>query len=381
MTEIKTSKKKYIGIITWLGTGNFGTSLQSYALHRKLEEMGYRVCFVPYFNAASFTLWAKIKKFRNYPKLWAKFFLNKYIEIRNQSNKSKIHFFNKNNYNVQLIDTQKEYDKILQEIDVFVTGSDQIWNCYHAFEPFYFLSFAENVKRIAYASSIGTSDFPKKFEAKVKNLLSKFNHISVREKSTVPLLKKLLNRNDIRQVVDPTFLLDEKHWLSFAEKAKIEINLPEKYILCYFVGDKSCTEQMISEVREQLGINNIIIIPALENTDVLFSNAIIYRKAGPYEFVYLISRAEFICTDSFHATAISIIMQKNFIEFMRFKNDDEKSQNSRIYDLLNQYQLINRLYKHNDLSLFSPIDYISVTKIVQKDREDCLTYLKNSIEQ
>ena len=30
-------------IVTWLGTGNFGTSLQSYALHMKLSEMGYNV--------------------------------------------------------------------------------------------------------------------------------------------------------------------------------------------------------------------------------------------------------------------------------------------------------------------------------------------------
>ena len=38
--------KKKIAIVTWLGWGNFGTSLQSYALHHKLEMMGYDVCYL-----------------------------------------------------------------------------------------------------------------------------------------------------------------------------------------------------------------------------------------------------------------------------------------------------------------------------------------------
>ncbi|WP_320167931.1 polysaccharide pyruvyl transferase family protein [Mangrovibacterium marinum] len=368
-----------IGIVTWLGTGNFGTSLQSYALHRKLEEIGYDVCFLPYFSFSEFTLYGKFKKIlRSSKHLAAVIFKRLFFGAKHQS---KIQLFNKYNYNIRVVSTQKQYEKLLQNIDVFVTGSDQIWNCYHSFNPFYFLSFAGNVKRVAYASSIGTTTFPKDKESEIGALLSKFKHIGVREKTAVSLIKNLLNRTDVRQVVDPTFLLDKKHWLSFAENAKIEFEVPEKYILCYFVGNESCTEQQLEAVRQQLEINNIIVIPAMENAEIRFSNALIYRNAGPYEFVHLISHATCVCTDSFHATAISIITQKNFIEFMRFKDNDKKSQNSRIYDLLNHYGLMNRLYKSNDSTLFDPIDYTEVAKKVQIDREDCLEYLKNSIDQ
>lgn len=51
-------KKIKIALVTWLGTGNFGTSLQSYALHKKLEDLGYDVCILHPFvfmNGTSFS--------------------------------------------------------------------------------------------------------------------------------------------------------------------------------------------------------------------------------------------------------------------------------------------------------------------------------------
>lgn len=368
-----------ICIVTWLGTGNFGTSLQSYALHKKLQEMGYDVCLLHYFNPSDFTLPGKTKRIYRYLKLWAKNIIN-LICLRTK-NRRKIRLFNKHNYNIRSVSNQQLYKRLLQDIDVFITGSDQIWNCYNSYKPFYFLSFAGNVKRVAYASSMGTTAFPKDKESEIKTLLSKFNHIGVREKNSASLIGNLLNRTDVRQVVDPTFLLDEKHWQSFAEKAKIEFKVPEHYILCYFVGNESCTERQLEDIKQQLKINNVIIIPSLENTDIHFPNALIYPNAGPYEFVYLISHAAYVCTDSFHATAISINMEKDFIEFLRFSDDDKKSQNSRIYDVLQHYGLMNRLYNYHDATLFNSIDYKEVTKTVRTDREDCLIYLKNSIEQ
>ncbi len=369
---------KKICIVTWLGTGNFGTSLQSYALHRKLEEMGYDVCVLSYFNYSDFTVLTKIKKFLRYPIQYAKNILKRlFFESINQR---KIRLFNRFNYNICYIFSKYQYKKLIHNTDVFITGSDQIWNCYHSYDPFYFLSFAGHVKRVAYASSIGTNDFPKDKEKKIKVLLSQFKHIGVREKTAVLLLRKLLNRSDIKQVVDPTFLLDENHWQNFANKANIDIEIPKKYILCYFVGRESYNEKQVEDVKQKFGINNIIIITALENKNINISNGIVYNNAGPYEFVNLISHATCVCTDSFHATAISIIMRKDFIEFLRFKDDDKRSQNSRIYDVLKHYGLMDRLYKTYDESLFDSIDYTEITKKIMLDREECLEFLKNSIE-
>ncbi len=368
-----------ICLITWLGKGNFGTSLQSYALHKKLEEeVDYEVCFLPYFSLSDFKVSAKIKTIIRLPKQITKNIL--YIVYNKKANRKKIQSFNKANYNIHSLSSQKQYEELLKEVDVFITGSDQIWNCYHSYNPFYFLSFAGSVKRIAYASSMGTKDFPEDKKEEIKVLLSKFKHISVREESAVGVLKKLLNRTDVRQVIDPTFLLNKNHWQNFSENAKIEFEIPNKYMLCYFVGKESYREKDIESIKLKLGIKKVIIIPSLENPNINFPNGTTYKKAGPYEFIKLIAKSSFVCTDSFHATTISIIMEKNFIEFLRFKDDDKKSQNSRIYDLLKHYGLMNRLYKFQDAALYKPIDYTHITKLVQVDREDCLKYLKNSIE-
>lgn len=41
--------EKNIVLVTWIGNGNYGTSLQSFALHRKLEMLGYKVSFLQNF--------------------------------------------------------------------------------------------------------------------------------------------------------------------------------------------------------------------------------------------------------------------------------------------------------------------------------------------
>lgn len=93
----------------------------------------------------------------------------------------------------------------------------------------------------------------------------------------------------------------------------------------------------------------------------------------------LIQHAELVCTDSFHATAISINLSIDFIEFLRFNNDDNKSQNSRIYDLLEHYQLQERIYTpHKDIT--QKIKYDPIKCILEKDRIDSMAYLINAIE-
>ena len=88
-----------------------------------------------------------------------------------------------------------------------------------------------------------------------------------------------------------------------------------------------------------------------------------------------------MCTDSFHATAISINLNIDFVEFIRFENSDKASQNSRIYDVLSHYGLMNRIYKANDDSWSKKIDFLNSNKRLSEDRKKSLDYLVNSIEK
>ena len=54
---------KNIVLVTWIGGGNYGTSLQSFALHRKLELLGLTVgcdLITAYYRMETLKLFAKI---------------------------------------------------------------------------------------------------------------------------------------------------------------------------------------------------------------------------------------------------------------------------------------------------------------------------------
>lgn len=42
--------KKNIGIVTWLGNGNYGTSLQAFALYKFISNQGYDCKYINEFN-------------------------------------------------------------------------------------------------------------------------------------------------------------------------------------------------------------------------------------------------------------------------------------------------------------------------------------------
>lgn len=372
--------KKNIVLVTWIGNGNFGTSLQSFALHRKLEILGYDVSFLRNFSN-EFTFKEKVKHILGLIGIDIQK-IKRLKECSKQSlKKKKLDEFITENYHIcEAINSSKDLEQLIAKTDVFITGSDQIWNTAYKFNPFYFLDFAGNAKRIAYASSIGLQDFPTEHKQKVKELLSKFSHIGVRENTAVHIVSRLLGRKDIVQVLDPTFLLTSLEWIGISEKANIEIRLPEKYIFCYLIGSNSWYKEQLEKVVVATGIKNVIIIPAAENNDFYINGAYIYDGAGPLEFVKLIKNSSFVCTDSFHATAISINLNKNFVEFMRFKDSDKKSQNSRLYDVLSHYQLINRIYSDKTAEWSYNIDFTSSNEQLEEDRKTSLDYLVKAIE-
>lgn len=368
---------KQIGIITWRGWGNFGTSLQSFSLHKKLIDLGYNVYLVEQFSESS-----SLKKYV-LRVIKSIYFLLGIDVVKNYQKQNYYNFkkFNNRNYNVCSVLTRRDYKALLSNTDVFITGSDQIWNAWHNYNPFYFLDFAKDKKRVAYASSIGTAEFPKSYVDEIKEHLGQFKYIGVRERSAVDYLKNLLNRNDILEVLDPTFLLTYEEWQEVVcDNVPRSIALDEPYILCYLIGQNQEYIKQLEEVKKTIGIKHIIIVPAFENPNIIFKGASIVKNIGPKEFVWLIMNASYVCTDSFHATALSINFSKDFVEFLRFSDCDIKSQNSRIYDLLNHYSLSYKIYSVNNSDWTNSIDYTKVQKSLASDRNDSLTFLINAIE-
>lgn len=357
-----------VSLVTWWGDGNYGTNLQSFALYKKIEELGYDVQFVLKIGVVN-----SIKAFFTF--ICGQ---NKAVTKPN-AKEQKIQSF-KATYQLRTVYNILPKFKLRHETSVFVAGSDQIWNTQFYWDPFYFLSFAGHNKRISYASSIGTNAVNPKFQAKVKNYLLKFQHISVREQIGVNVLSALTGRTDIVHVLDPTFLLTAAEWKTMCQTAEIEIPIPDKFILSYFVGNRKGYNRQLQDIRQQCNIQNIINIPSFESNKGDFEHVINYCNAGPREFIKLLSAATVVCTDSFHAMALSINLQKDFIAFKRFDDTDLQSQNSRVDELLEHYNLSNQFYSPNNQAGQSHICFDSVQVVLAKDREQSLNYLTNALK-
>lgn len=416
-----------IKLVTFAPHPNFGTCLQSYALNKVLKDMGHDVEFI--YNGReeaplgisgvlrsiikkllpkSYVYKIKKQRERNANEPTLKETPPYIIELPN----SKLHFyisklplykhlyklykcknlqwkkvykfaFEDENYKMKRLYIRRQYDDVAKSADLFVTGSDQIWNPYcGGFNPMMFLEFAGDTKRIAYSSSISRPTIPESVKERFKEDLSKFEHIGVREQKSVELLNELLERSDVKLVVDPTYLLSSDEWLEFGNRAKIEFDLPEKYIFCYFVGDKRVDfyEKMVEDVKSKTGIKDVITLECYDRP-LNYGGGRLYYDAGPYEWVYLLAHSSYVCMDSFHATVFSLKFHKEFAHAMKSNDTAIGSQNTRMYDILSRYGLLYKNYDGKTEEWFGKIDYQNVDSIIDSEIKESLAFLEYEIEQ
>ena len=245
-----------------------------------------------------------------------------------------------------------------------------------------FVEFGGDKKRVAYSSSISLPELPPLVAPRMKADLMKFSHIAVREQRSVELLSELLGRDDIKLVVDPTYLLSAEEWEEFGDKAEIEFNVPERYIFCYFVGSKRAAvyERMVQDVKRFTGIREVITLECYDR-NLNYGNGRLYKDAGPYEWVYLLRHASYVCMDSFHATVFALKFQKEFVHAMKNADTETGSQNTRMYDILSRYGILYKNYNADgDTGWQQPIDYLRLAPLIESEIKDSKDYLKYEIE-
>ena len=126
----------------------------------------------------------------------------------------------------------KYYDFKSLKTDLFVLGSDQIWNpdITSGFDNVYFgnIPCESQVKIISYAASLGKSNFSELDRINMRQLLSNIDKISVREPDAKKIIDELLTESESTVVVDPTILAGKSYFEPLIKK----IN-EEPYVLLY----------------------------------------------------------------------------------------------------------------------------------------------------
>lgn len=384
-----------ICIATWYKSLNYGTCLQAYGLYYFLEKLEYNCCMLEkcrYFSIYNPLDWInileKIFKKWNLHKLYSKeqqqyiLLKQKYTAEFDKRENLITEFVG--NYNMPKLNSKSDYEILTNEYDIFITGSDQIWNPSH-FSREYLLNFVpSNKKKIAYSSSFGVKKITGYYASVYKKLLSRFDYIGVREKSGINIVKELTGKN-AKLVLDPTMLLTKNQWHEVTKKAFISDKLKKskEYILCYFVGNTVNYWQAVKKIQKEMN-KELVIIPY--NADSYEKTGLINIETGPAEFLWLIEHCALLCTDSFHATVFANIFNRNYCVFKRFKDTDKQSQNSRLETLLDMFDLRKeKFFDVNDEknileNLKKDVNWNNINNILDEKRKDSIDYLLTAIK-
>lgn len=348
---------KKVCIVTVYNSSNYGGFMQAYALKKSLVNMGCEVVFLK-------------NKARN-PKVDL---------LRNIITKIKVFKFDLKGYKYQIEKSysfskvKNQFDEIpinedFQNIDLFVFGSDEIWNIrrkrIRKYPSFFGCGLPNTIKKISYSPSINTSDISD-FESEpeiVKSLLN-FSSISVRDSHSKEVIEKVLGE-EILQTIDPTLLIDKNQYL-----VSLNYNLKdEKYLVVYTYGHQ-LKEDMIEIIQSFAKSKKLKIVSLLE----YLPWADYSLSLDPFEMLGILESAEYIFTDTFHGILFSMIFEKRFYIMSLTSN--------KITEIVKEFDLNDFLIQTDNFDIKNePIwDFELINKLIIDKRKQSLSYLERSIK-
>lgn len=369
-----------IGILSMQRVINNGSLLQAYGLKKSIEKLGHYVKFVDYkssdIQSEKFTQKEKLQNFSPilYTVLVAgrnafKFGL-KGISIAISNHIVRKNFLN-NYMKVLNLTSKPNYSA---KVDILVFGSDEVFNTIqyveqgkgHAWQ----LYGADNNagKLVSYAASFGHTTYEglEKYNMldKSKELLSKFDSFSVRDKNSYDIIKKLTGR-EASINIDPVLLYDYED---------IEIKKPEidNYILVYAYPGRINNKQEVKAIKDFATKHNKKLVCV--NMMQAWCDKFIY--AHPFDLLGYFKYADYVVTDTFHGAVISIKYNVPFVQFIR--SSKGYSNNQKVGYLLSMFGLEDRIVYDNEKlekTMLQPIDYGKVNNILKVEKAKAMDYL------
>jgi len=377
--------KLKIAILTQPLHDNYGGLLQAYALKEILQKLGHEPIII---NRRG----GKPKGLRKIAsKIKSKIIGREVISKKHQDEISKetILFRKKyvSNLSELIEDNKGMYRLNDKNFDAYIVGSDQCWRPrYSPYIRNYFLDFTKeksNIKRLSYAASFGVSDweFTEKETLDCKELLKRFDAISVREKSGVDLVRTHLGRDDAENLIDPTMLLTTDDYNVITERENIKSFGSD---LKVYVLDKSNSKmRIIRDAETKLGLKIFEILPIkrLGSELVTDQNVSDFVYPNPAKWLKAYQDAKFVITDSFHGTAFSILFNIPFISI-----GNSKRGMARFESLLELFGLADRLIADNlenvnvETIINKEINWEEVNRILENERIKSLEFLKVNLQ-
>ncbi len=346
----------------WFGE-NYGSVLTYYALRKALMDLGYSVLMLdkPVFGKDAD----------------AEFDPNIHPRV----------FAREEGYDVSPALKVSDFQSLNRYCDTFIVGSDQVWN-FKIARYFRFLSYlpfvSEGNKRISYASSYGhdSSLTPIEELSRIARYMNDFDAVSVRELNGVTITRDEFGVS-ATQVVDPIYLHDRSIYESLMQVPDADI-LPEKgYMLCYVLDPSPKIGNIIKDTAKQRGLRPVIMLDGRGNLDEARKRLGIseaFRCPNARQWLYFISHADYMITDSFHGACFSLLFHTQVAILANTRGT------ARINSLVNTYN-IPFIFAHNTeelrgiLESKKEIDFRAFDTVLEIEKTRSKKWLKEALEQ
>lgn len=317
-----------VGILTFHWANNYGAVLQAYALLSKLKELGHDAYIIDrrmIYKGILRKLYHKFsyEHFFSWRKFWK--YTDTFLKPKTRAYMS----------HDDLVTNFKN-----ENFDAVIVGSDQVWR-WKLIGLNYFLDFITDhkTKRYSYAASFGLDEWHGTEDDRetISALLKQFNRISVREETGIKICQDTF-KVDAKLVLDPTLL----HTTEFYEQTLLKNYKcqPSGKVVSYILG-KNKKPQVVEIANWAKSINlkhNELFWTTIEHPSLIGKSTFHLTHVTPIEWLNEIRNAEYVITNSFHATVFSILFQKQFVVLAH-----EGGGNNRIETLFNSLGFSNRI--------------------------------------
>lgn len=336
-----------VGILTVHQSVNCGASLQAAALYKSIIDCGadptiVNYCpqyFVSYMDECN----AEIHRS---PRGRIKNFL---IGQRLKKTMECFNSYGRKNYPciTERFNSLQDIENSGIEYDVFLCGSDQIWNPDHVkYDRVWLLDFANAKKAVnaSYAASLGKDVLGENGLEWLCSGIAQFDCISVREKNSVEVLEQAGVHSV--QCLDPTLLRSKEEWR--LHQTAPDQKLPDRYIFYYPIEENALESEMLAALKRKTGLPCVALTDSFrrpKHADIQITGF------GPEQFLYLINHAEIVFTNSFHGLVFSLLFEKLLVSY---KNETKNSRLESMFHLLGLSD-----YQVNSAADIDEMDFVS----------------------
>ena len=364
-----------IGIITVSKVKNYGSALLCYATQELFSQAGFdKVEFIDY-KRGRLEEADNIKEFYQGLKdstkhnlcmgniMKAVFFV---VKIPSVLKRAKVfNFFLEKHLNYSNVyKDEKELYLAPPQADIYCTGGDQMWNemynGHKTLSPFYLSFVPDDKPMVSFGTSFGKEELEEWEIPEVTSLLKRYDFITVREETGCQIIAKMGITN-VLNILDPTLALPPEKWMQFGTLPP-NIN---NYILVYRVSRES---KVLTVAKKIAKVVKKKIVMISYNFEDRFKGVHSVFVPSPEEFVGLINNAEYIISDSFHATAFSINMNRKFITVL------PPWTATRIENIVRKCHLEDRIWddKRDIENYLRDINYETANTILELERNKVL---------